>query len=163
MRLDLGCGCNPTGDVNVDHFVKDIGHRTGKAGVFGGDVPTGVGRFVDWDLNVLPLPFGSGSFSEVFCSHAIEHVDDPFGLLAEMVRVSSFKVVVVCPHRLGERATLRRNPFHRWFFGVGWFHRAAKRLGCSCRVRVSGYRFLPCEFFCLFRLPYELTVELVKC
>lgn len=31
MKLDIGCGNFPTGDVNTDLFIEDIGHRTGTA------------------------------------------------------------------------------------------------------------------------------------
>ena len=40
------------------------------------------------DLN-RPLEFGDGEFGVVFCSHVLEHVDSPIGLLREAWRVLS--------------------------------------------------------------------------
>lgn len=163
MKLDVGCGAFPTGDVNIDLYVNDIGHRTGVKGINGGSVPPQTLNFKQWDLNKLPLPFADNSFNEVFCSHTIEHVNNPFALLSEMVRVSSDKVTVICPHRLGERATLPKNPFHKSYFGVKWFHDAARALHCNSRVRITNHAFLPRGFLPLVQLPLEITVEFRKC
>src|SRR5213594_4392499 len=60
MRLDVGCGGYPTGDVNCDLArTKDW---------FKGDVI----------CDCHHLPFIDRSFDEVYSSHTIEHVSSPY-------------------------------------------------------------------------------------
>jgi ubiquinone/menaquinone biosynthesis C-methylase UbiE len=159
MRLDVGCGAFHRGDVNCDMFKSDIGHRTGRKDVLGGKVRAP--NFVLCDVTCLP--FKSDSFEEVVSHHVIEHVDNPFKMLKEMVRVSQDRVVVFCPHALGERATQRRNPFHRSYFKKSWFLRASRVLCVnSVVVSYSKLRGFPSEFFPILVLPFELKTEIRK-
>lgn len=162
LKLDVGCGSFPSGDVNCDLFIKDIGHRTGSTKIMGGTLePKKIKNFLICD--VQHLPFKNGVFGEVYSSHVIEHVDNPFLLLKEMVRVSNCKVVVYCPHKLGERLTVGNNSYHKGFFNKSWFYRAAKKLQVNCaKVEYSKLIGIPSEFFSLLQVPYELRVEIRK-
>jgi ubiquinone/menaquinone biosynthesis C-methylase UbiE len=162
LRLDVGCGEYPKGDVNCDLFTKDTGHWTGKdqARVLN---TKKIPNFVICDSQ--HLPFASESFNLVYCSHVIEHVAQPFLLFRELYRVSNHKTVIKCPHRLGERMFLPKNPFHLNYFKTSWFNVAAQRAGIgrnSMRVFVSKYRFFPSDFFFFFRVPFEITAVIDK-
>lgn len=91
MRLDVGCGASPTGDVNCDLMVE---HSDEKWDLD----PQRIPNFVRAD--VLSLPFRSDSFDVVFCSHLLEHLDDYMAGLKELLRVARKKVVVVLPFGL---------------------------------------------------------------
>ena len=81
MRLDVGCGNNPTGDVNCDLHICDVdNHRQT-------DTPTSVplnvaSNFVLCDC--MHLPFADNTFNEVFCAQLIEHLETPMKLMKEL-------------------------------------------------------------------------------
>ena len=132
LKLDVGCGSRPSGDVNVDFF---------RGGWNRQEADQDVGEFVDPKrisnyvvASAEFLPFIDGAFDMVYSSHTIEHVHNPFGMFRELLRVSRGKVVVKCPHRLGSGA---RRPFHVCYLDESWFVGAAKRLRVACRVFVS--------------------------
>jgi SAM-dependent methyltransferase len=75
--VDLGCGTSgscPSADVLVDR--ADWSEKFPDK------------EFVVHDLNNLPLPFSDGEFDFSFCSHILEHVDDPVKFLSEVTRIS---------------------------------------------------------------------------
>jgi ubiquinone/menaquinone biosynthesis C-methylase UbiE len=152
LKLDVGCGCHPTGDVNCDLYVKDEGHRSGKKAklhLVNLKIDTKeAANFVLCDSQ--HLPFKDGAFEEAVSSHVIEHVRDPALLVREMLRVARREITVKCPHRLGER----RHDFHLWHFKCTDFN----RIGAG--VTISEWRCFPNNFFPLFRLPLEMTVKL---
>ena len=74
----------------------------------------------------------------VYSSHLIEHVHDPVRLLDEMVRVSSYRLELFCPHWLGDKMS-GKNPYHLSLFRVSWFEAYAKNRGLFCRCRISRY------------------------
>ncbi len=108
--LDVGCGDKPKGDVNIDLFphVKALGRE---------GVPTTADIFCDGKH----LPFRDGTFDKVLCHHVIEHTNDPFGLLMELVRVSSQDIEIRTPHRYSVNAL--RDPHHVSFFNAKMVHR----------------------------------------
>ena len=65
MTLDVGCGRNPRGDVNVDVSSS----------------------LADVLCDAQALPFKTGSFDRVLSYHCIEHCPDPAKMLGEMLRV----------------------------------------------------------------------------
>ena len=161
LRLDVGCGYLPSGDVNCDLFVKNVGHRPMPKDLSGLPLkPKKISNFILCDVQYLP--FKDSVFEEVFSSHVIEHVDNPFLLFKEMLRVSNSKIVVVCPHKLGDR--LRgKNIFHKHFFSKSWFYNAARRFpGCFVNVEYSKFAGVPSNFFPVFSVPLELRVEIRK-
>lgn len=90
------------------------------------------------------LPFRDRAFHEVYCSHAIEHVDVLSRALRELLRVSDYHVLGRCPHRFGSNAHAEG---HKWKFTRGWF---VNRTGVSRRR----------AFF--YFVPEEIEVEVFK-
>lgn len=168
-RLDVGCGCYPTGTVNCDLYVKDIGHRsTDKAarGSVGRMInPKHIENFVLCDSQ--HLPFRDNTFKLVFSSHVVEHLSNPQLFLHELIRVSSSRVTIECPHRLGDRI---QHPFHQYLYkpfhiqhlNKAWFNAACKCENVESRITYSSYYCLPHEVFPLFRIPYSLEVQIWK-
>lgn len=73
MILDVGCGCNPRGDVNIN-----IDRSVPKQKL--------MPNFILADAQYLPLR--DKCFSLVYASHVIEHVQDPLRALKEWNRVA---------------------------------------------------------------------------
>jgi len=156
MKLDVGCGTMPTGDVNCDLHKLDVGHRGADKIIHARQIS----NFVLCDAQ--HLPFQSDVFETVYSSHAIEHVEHPYQMLKEMLRVSCGVVVVVCPHRLGDRICKKHNPFHVGYFNKKWFVQAATKLCANAWISYSEMAGLPFDLFGVFRVPLELHVELRK-
>jgi ubiquinone/menaquinone biosynthesis C-methylase UbiE len=106
MRLDVGSGTQPTGDVNVDigPYQRDCepSLRT-----------VGVQIYCDY----RHLPFRDKAFDVAYSRYVIEHVQDPNGMLRELERVATHATVVTA-HWLSRTAKSRS---HRWSFHVSWF------------------------------------------
>jgi len=87
LKINFGCGQFPMpGWINVDNddrVVADVRH----------------------DLDVKPYPFESASADEIFASHVLEHLNDPFGTMAEFARIL----------KPGARLTIRVPHFSRGF------------------------------------------------
>jgi len=81
--LDVGCGDKPhwRADVLVDRFPDD-GHASQRNS--GGAVVSVAPLF---EASLESLPFRDASFDYVYCSHVLEHVENPTAALAEMQRV----------------------------------------------------------------------------
>ena len=156
--LNVACGAVPSGDVNCDLFAKESEHRAR----YSDGMKLEVKRIRNFVLcDALHLPFRSGAFRSVVCSHVIEHLENPFGLLKELLRVSEHEVLVRCPHRLGDR--LEGNfSCHVGFFNRSWFVIASQNLGVYCNTRVSQRKPVPFSFLPVFSVPVELEVELWK-
>lgn len=92
LSLDVGCGADPKGDVNIDAFPKDRkqDHREWN--------PKDVKNFIVADGH--KLPFLDGVFDVVYSSHTLEHTHTPFSVLKEMYRVSKDKVVLKIPSEM---------------------------------------------------------------
>ncbi len=92
MKLDVGCGNFPTDDVNCDLYRVDIGggYRS-KAGFFRLDI----------DANLKPemladaqyLPFRNNTINEIYCSHILEHLQNPRLTVREIARILKSKGV----------------------------------------------------------------------
>ena len=89
MRLDVGCGNTPRGDVNVD-FLGSERHRSGVK-LAAESIP----NFVC--ASAYALPFNDNFFDEVVSFHLLEHLETPIVALKEMVRVSKDLVTIVVP------------------------------------------------------------------
>ena len=64
LILDVGCGSFPSGNVNCDLYIKDVGHRWQD----GTEINyKRIGNFVLCD--VQHLPFRANIFSSVYSSH----------------------------------------------------------------------------------------------
>ncbi|MGQ9624785.1 MAG: class I SAM-dependent methyltransferase [Candidatus Bathycorpusculaceae bacterium] len=120
-RLDVGCGAQPTGSVNVDLMVDDDDLRWDNN-------PKGYENFVKADINYLPFP--DDCFDEVYCSHVLEHLVNPEKAIEELKRVSRKRVTVIVPCALFEvldvfyqgrnifehRRWLRKHHKHKYWF-----------------------------------------------
>jgi uncharacterized protein YbaR (Trm112 family)/SAM-dependent methyltransferase len=104
LVLDVGSGSSPDLRSNVlcDKFVVDGTERHG--GAILRDRPLVVG-------DVERLPFKSGAFDYVICSHVLEHVSDPAQALSELGRVAN-RGYIETPS--AEWELVAGFPFHRW-------------------------------------------------
>jgi ubiquinone/menaquinone biosynthesis C-methylase UbiE len=156
MILDVGCGLLPEGDVNVDLFTEPSRQRP----QFNSSLPK-MPNFVKADAQ--HLPFKDCVFDVVQASHCIEHVPNPVALLDELVRVSKFKVIVKCPHYLGEAYSMRgKGSVHLWHFKRTWFVKYANARGLTINSVISEKRGFPFWFFSITELPLEIKVTFIK-
>jgi SAM-dependent methyltransferase len=107
LVVDIGSGDKPfwRGDVFVDKLSLGNAQRDTQFGAV-----RDVGKFVDSD--VTHMPFHDKAFDFSFCSHLLEHVDDPAAVIKEITRVSRAGYLEV-PNGLLE--TIRPFRSHLWF------------------------------------------------
>ncbi len=132
IKLDVGCGSRPTGDVNVDFFARCWNSQEGDQNQ---------GEFLNPHLtpnfivaHAENLPFKDECFEVVFSSHTIEHVKHPKKMLRELLRVSNHQVIIRCPHRKGSGA---KRPFHINYLDEEWFNISLARLGFKPKTFIS--------------------------
>ena len=109
MILDVGCGCSPIGNVNVDLMVADADQRWDLN-------PRGISNFIKASAEFLP--FQDNSFDLVHSSHLLEHLEDPFLAVKEFLRVSRRIVKIILPF---------------WLFGVFDFLAKGREFGSHKR------------------------------
>lgn len=90
MKLDIGCGSKPIGDVNLDLFTGLNPHHG-----FDYD-PKEILNFILGDAQ--DLPFRTSVFSQVICDNVLEHISHPYKALDEMARVSKGSVYIIVPN-----------------------------------------------------------------
>lgn len=125
MNLDVGCGQNPQGDVNVDLFLHSNIHRLG-------------------DLKEIPnlicadchfLPFKDKSFNIVFSSHLLEHKGVQLvPMCKESLRVAKNKVIIQVPNMFRKS---KYSPAHDKIFSKDLFHKIFKNF--KKKVSYCGY------------------------
>lgn len=93
--LNICCGTTDGGGVNADI----VAHQP-------------LPHFIQVD--VYRLPFGTGQFRSVLCSHTLEHVDRPEAFFAEMQRVGDRVTLVLPP--LWDLTAAFNLLEHRWLF-----------------------------------------------
>jgi len=150
--LDVGCGVQPKGDVNVDLYVKKPNPHITSHPII---EPKKIPNFILADA--CHLPFRDCSFEHVHSSHVIEHVENPFLMLRELLRDSSRIVEIYTPHRL------HRIENHKSHFTKTWFYKALTKLGVqpeNFKIEVSAWDFYPHIFIPLVRLPREIKVQI---
>jgi len=127
MKLDVGCGVKPTGDVNIDLYTDRNLYRRGE----------GISSVIDTKkipnfvlANASHLPFKDDCFDEVYSNSVLEHVDDYYGMLKEVWRVCrrNGQIFITTEHRLGglfqvfrvfgrrNRGAITKQRFSRSFF-----------------------------------------------
>jgi ubiquinone/menaquinone biosynthesis C-methylase UbiE len=72
-------------------------------------------RCICANLNQLPLPIRDQEFDFVYCSHVMEHVEDPVAFAAELTRIGR-RGVVVTPHAFKDSMFQFEDHTHRWWF-----------------------------------------------
>ncbi len=153
MILDVGCGKRPQGDVNTDLYVRETAHRN----MMGKIDSRHIKDFVCCDAQ--HLPFRDEVFDLVYSNHVIEHVENPFIMVREMLRVSSYEIKIVTPHRFFSK----KHPFHKHCFNRTWFIQTLRRMGInSVYTCYSDFWGFPHLFLGLFHLPSEITVQAWK-
>jgi ubiquinone/menaquinone biosynthesis C-methylase UbiE len=107
LVIDIGSGDKPfwRADVYLDKLSLGNVQRASKS-----DTIHDLGQFVDSD--VTKMPFKDKAFDFSFCSHLLEHVDDPKKAIEEIVRISK-KGYLEMPNGILESI----QPFdsHLWF------------------------------------------------
>jgi len=162
MKLDVGCGHYPKGDVNIDLYVKPTQHRSGDQR-FLTDTPLNtkeIPNFVQADA--CHLPFRNDCFDEVVSHHTIEHVSKPLKMLKEIVRVTKINglIIIVCPHRYAER---EKCPMHKHMINIKWLDQAFKKCGVPrISAKERDWRYFPHNAFPWFRLPVEIELHTTK-
>ena len=109
LVLDLGSGQDPHPRANIlcDRFVIDSSERA-----------CGGGLLIDRPIvlaDATATPFPDRAFDFVFCSHLLEHMDDPALLLNELQRISKAGYIET-PSKIYEK--LWGWDFHKWFVSV---------------------------------------------
>ena len=126
--LDVGCGHNPKGDVNVDLFPESTRHRS---------VDQALKNDKSLNVKEIPnfvkadgcrLPFVNGVFSKVFSSHTIEHVEVPELFVAELLRVCYDEVEIVCPHADSPWGCVEIKPLHINALTLEWFQDVLRKI-----------------------------------
>ncbi|MDD3159861.1 MAG: class I SAM-dependent methyltransferase [Candidatus ainarchaeum sp.] len=99
MKLDVGCGqiCKP-GFIGVDY--KKYNDKI---------------KFIV-NLNKSKLPFKDNSIEEIYCSHVLEHLDNPMETIGEFYRVllKGGKLKIIVPHYSNP---LGKVPIHKTEWG----------------------------------------------
>lgn len=107
LVLDIGSGDKPfwRADVFLDKLSLDNRQR-----ISGLNTVSDLGWFVDSDIT--KTPFKNRAFDFSFCSHLLEHVEDPAAVIDEITRISKAGYIEV-PNGLIEAI----QPFHShlWF------------------------------------------------
>jgi len=89
LILDVGCGTNPKGDVNIDLYL-DARHRRE---VLSQETVKRIPNFML--ASAEHLPFRNDSFWAVVCVHVLEHLLNPNIALSEFRRVAPAAVILV--------------------------------------------------------------------
>lgn len=164
--LDVGCGANPMGDVNIDLFIGHTEHRSKPL------IPEEIQNFIHCDA--CNLPFKDNSFDKVFSKDTLEHVGrkpqinnpSPYNALKEMIRVSSKKIEIFVPHRFSMANTEKRfwRREHNAFFNLRWFERVIPKIEKELSIRISilvELRRKPWLWFFLL-MPDEIHIVFIK-
>lgn len=106
MILDVGCGSDPKGHINLDLFTGLNPHLI-KSRKNPFVDPKKIPNFVKGTAYKLPFP--KDFFSIVYCCHVIEHLENPIKAIKELRRVSKKYVIIKVPSLravlYGERST----------------------------------------------------------
>jgi len=150
MKLDVGCGDRPRGDVNTDLFIGWTPHLDREDGIIN---PKVIPNFVRCDAHYLP--FIEKVFDDSICSHVLEHIEDPMEAVKELVRVTKNLVTIIVPHRYAAR---KHNPTHIHFFDETNIRFLLKKLNIVPDISVK-YRYIPHDCLCIVRFPAEMTIQ----
>lgn len=113
--LDVGCGANRTNPKSVPQ------------GTVNCDIQKPIRKVQNFVLcDAQHLPFVDKAFRKVFSSHVIEHVDNPFLMLKECLRVANKTVIIKTPFTLQPLRNFGNETpnQHRCHFNKRWFIKA---------------------------------------
>lgn len=137
LNLDVGCEHVLRGNVNVDLTKPTFIHSK---------------TFIKADGQ--HLPFRDRIFEKTTSHHLIEHVENPYRLLDELIRVTKNKVIVKCPHRY---SLIAKSFEHKHYFNKTWFANVLSKKNIKFRI----YTTLDRERDIL-KFPLEITVTIWK-
>lgn len=152
--LDVGCGNNPRGHINVDVFTDASFHRSSDWR------PIDTSGIVFIKASGEYLPFKNNVFDMVFSSNVMEHVKHPLRFLRECYRVCKAIVKVIVPHRFARVSLkLHQGRAHINFFNVTYFRKLLRGYAydVECSFEPKPHKMLP-----LFMMPYMITVIVYK-
>lgn len=162
FMLDVGCGHLYEGDVNIDLFIEATAHRSLEANMrTNTDIKlSGVPNLIQADCGSTSfrfLPIKDSVFDVAVSNHLVEHIDEPFKLLKEMVRVTKPDglIRVTTPHKLSHN---RKWIMHKHSFNLAWFLKAFRVLSVELVGSKKSYKYIPHDYFPLFRVPYFIQV-----
>ena len=106
--------------------------------------------------DILHMPFRDRCFKTVFCSHVIEHLEEPLQGLKELWRVTGNYLEIRVPHRFWKfRDHNRRLPYgHKHHFSVSYF----KTVFAGQLHTITITKYTPLIPFLLMS-PYEIKVQ----
>jgi ubiquinone/menaquinone biosynthesis C-methylase UbiE len=162
LKLDVGCGHNPTGDVNIDPFQEATSHRSGDQRSCD-DYPIDVSKTPNFiKATGEAIPIRSEIFEVAYSSHTIEHSIDPRKFLREICRVTKHGGVVKmsCPHRF--EPSRRMKTQHINHFTSRWFRKSFKVLGFKIINTRTTLRGFPNNYLAIINLPSEIYFEARK-
>ena len=125
MRLDVGCSDAPIGDINVD--IQFYYYYRGKAKV-------------DLLCDGYYLPFKDESFEIVCSRHVIEHLENPYKFLVELVRVSKKYVYISCPNARNWRWWLTEQMDDGHLY-QGFSHECLAKIFISAGLTIVNYGY----------------------
>lgn len=85
--LDVGCGANPIGDVNIDAY-----HNRKEQSLNSCNLKN-INNFIFADAE--KLPFRADIFDRLYASHVLEHIRNPLDALKEWKRVAKVTIILV--------------------------------------------------------------------
>ena len=150
MRLEIGCGADKSYGFNPRISGEDVVYADVEKPV------KKIERFVKCDAE--KLPFRSSCFNEVYASHLIEHLQNPFEFLQEVNRVlsSNGRVWLWTPNFTSPNA--RKDASHKHVFNY---------FSLKDTLRAAGFKpimFLPIIPYKILKpLAIVLTNELYAC
>lgn len=153
MILDVGCGNQPFGDVNIERNIQQDDRLAPDNHPLD---PRKIENLIRADGCHLPLR--DHVFRHVRSCFVIEHVDYPIRFLRELIRVCHGTIEIYCPHRLDTRSSPLKNPRHKHTFNKKWFSEACRMLQVYFRCQIVEYRFIPHRLIPLVALPSVLQV-----
>ena len=152
LRLDVGCGDNPLGDVNVDIYKKSNPQIRENKGFY--PVPyKEIPNFIIADAHYLPFP--NATFRKTFCYSVLEHVSNPFKALKELLRVTNGTIHIYAHHRW-----TGKKPYHINFFTATWFSQALRKLNVKFFKMEIFRNFFPHAYMPIFAIPAGITIEI---
>lgn len=157
MKLDIGCGHLPTGDVNVELFLEATNHRSDNQKECK-DTPIETESVSNLVVaNAEYLPFKDDSFENVYSSHTIEHINSPLRMIFEMKRVceNNGKLTLIMPFWLSDG---RNKVLHKWKFNKKNLSRLLNKANFNSKITIeySRFRYIPHSLVRLIYFPSEL-------
>jgi ubiquinone/menaquinone biosynthesis C-methylase UbiE len=146
MILDVGCGDNPQGDININLWHIE-----------------GVNRLVLGDAQ--KLPFTNSSVDNVICSHLLEHCKNPNFVLNEMRRIlkGNGKALIKVPNSRGLLDCFDDTHIYSWDLPTFYrfLHIYFKRVQIYPYLRISKLPMTKHYFFLrlVFFIGYALTLQ----